>query len=41
MFPYNYFLLYIGQIMSLIINSIKNNIPRVIVAMCMFLTLLY
>jgi hypothetical protein len=41
MFSYNYFLLYIGQIMSLIINSIKNNIPRVIVAICIFLTVLY
>ena len=38
---YNYIDFVKGQIMSLSMNSMKNNIPRVIVAMCMFLTLLY
>ncbi len=40
-FSYNYVDWVNGQIMSLMMKSMKNSMPRVIVVMCMFLTVLY
>lgn len=40
-FSYNYVDWVKGQIMSFRMNSMKNSMPRLIVAMCMFLTVLY